>query len=302
MGEVRTVKGANCEEDIGLAAEAVLRAEHGPCVVFEDIPGCPKRLPPAAEHVCRHAPQHDARLSRSSHQMGAERRLSRGLPPGTAHHAARDRRGWPGAREHHDGRRRRRHQVPGAEMAREGRRPLYRHRHLQHHPRSGGELAQCRRLSRPGARQENCRHRHGSRPSRPHPPRQVIRARRAAAGGDGARRRSARLLLRRAGGALRRVRARPRRRAARPAGEDGARQGDRAAVPGQCRDRAGRLCAAGPHAMRKARSASGPATMPAACAQSRCSTSRRSTIATIRSCWACRRWARARTRWRAIAP
>src|SRR5467141_2721973 len=42
LGEVRTVKGANCEEDIGLAAEAVLRAEHGPCVVFEDIPGCPK--------------------------------------------------------------------------------------------------------------------------------------------------------------------------------------------------------------------------------------------------------------------
>src|SRR6266849_6015845 len=42
LGEVRTVKGANCEEDIGLAAEAVLRAEHGPCVVFEDIPDCPK--------------------------------------------------------------------------------------------------------------------------------------------------------------------------------------------------------------------------------------------------------------------
>src|ERR1700739_3502288 len=42
LAEVRTVKGANCEEDIGLAAEAVLRAEDGPCVVFEDIPGCPK--------------------------------------------------------------------------------------------------------------------------------------------------------------------------------------------------------------------------------------------------------------------
>jgi UbiD family decarboxylase len=40
LGEVRTVKGANCEEEIGLAAEAVLRAENGPCVVFEDIPGC----------------------------------------------------------------------------------------------------------------------------------------------------------------------------------------------------------------------------------------------------------------------
>src|SRR6267143_5494009 len=42
LGEVRTVKGANCEEDIGLAAEAVLRAENGQCVVFEDIPGCAK--------------------------------------------------------------------------------------------------------------------------------------------------------------------------------------------------------------------------------------------------------------------
>jgi 3-polyprenyl-4-hydroxybenzoate decarboxylase len=42
LGEVRTVRGASWQEDIGLAAEAVLRAEHGPCVVFEDIPGCPK--------------------------------------------------------------------------------------------------------------------------------------------------------------------------------------------------------------------------------------------------------------------
>src|SRR5882672_8717864 len=32
LGEVRTVR----------AAEAVLRAENGPCVLFEDIPGCPK--------------------------------------------------------------------------------------------------------------------------------------------------------------------------------------------------------------------------------------------------------------------
>src|SRR5471032_1936850 len=42
LGEVRNVKGASWQEDIGLAAEAVLRAEHGPCVVFDDIPGCPK--------------------------------------------------------------------------------------------------------------------------------------------------------------------------------------------------------------------------------------------------------------------
>ena len=42
LGEVRIVCGASWQEDIGLAAEAVLRAENGPCVVFEDIPGCPK--------------------------------------------------------------------------------------------------------------------------------------------------------------------------------------------------------------------------------------------------------------------
>jgi len=42
LGEVRTVKGASWQEDIGLAAEAVLREEDGPCVVFEDVPGCPK--------------------------------------------------------------------------------------------------------------------------------------------------------------------------------------------------------------------------------------------------------------------
>ena len=39
LGEVEYVKGANWQEDIGLAAEAVLREETGPCVVFEDVEG-----------------------------------------------------------------------------------------------------------------------------------------------------------------------------------------------------------------------------------------------------------------------
>ena len=42
LGELRHVKGASWQEDIGLAAEAVLREENGPCVVFDDVPGCPK--------------------------------------------------------------------------------------------------------------------------------------------------------------------------------------------------------------------------------------------------------------------
>src|SRR6266568_312731 len=42
LGEVRHVLGASWQEDIVLAAEAILRAEHGPCVVFDEVPGCPK--------------------------------------------------------------------------------------------------------------------------------------------------------------------------------------------------------------------------------------------------------------------
>jgi 3-polyprenyl-4-hydroxybenzoate decarboxylase len=42
LGEVREVKGASWQEDSGLAAEANLRAENGPCVIFDEVPGCPK--------------------------------------------------------------------------------------------------------------------------------------------------------------------------------------------------------------------------------------------------------------------
>lgn len=42
LGEVKHVSGVNWEEDIGLAAEAILRAENGPCVVFDEIKDSPK--------------------------------------------------------------------------------------------------------------------------------------------------------------------------------------------------------------------------------------------------------------------
>jgi len=42
LGEVRHIKGASWQEDMGLVAEAILRAEHGPCVVFDEVPGSPK--------------------------------------------------------------------------------------------------------------------------------------------------------------------------------------------------------------------------------------------------------------------
>ena len=42
LGEVRRISGASWQKDMGLVAEAILRAEDGPCVVFDDVPGCPK--------------------------------------------------------------------------------------------------------------------------------------------------------------------------------------------------------------------------------------------------------------------
>jgi UbiD family decarboxylase len=42
LGEVRHVNGATWQEDIGLAAEAILHAESGPCVIFDEVPGCSK--------------------------------------------------------------------------------------------------------------------------------------------------------------------------------------------------------------------------------------------------------------------
>jgi UbiD family decarboxylase len=42
LGEVRVVKGATWQEEIGMAAELVLHSDTAPAVVFDEIPGCPK--------------------------------------------------------------------------------------------------------------------------------------------------------------------------------------------------------------------------------------------------------------------
>ena len=152
LGEVRNVSGASWQEDIGLAAEAVLRAENGPCVVFDDIPGCPKgfrvllnMFAGTRRNMTLGFPDHLTKWELSDAYREAYLEEQKIIP-----HEIVERR--PGAGKHADGRRHRRHQISGADLAREGRRPLYRHRHLQHHPRSGGKLAQRRRLPRAGAR------------------------------------------------------------------------------------------------------------------------------------------------------
>jgi UbiD family decarboxylase len=42
LGEIRKVSGASWQEDIGMAAEIVLHSETAPCVIFDDVPGCPR--------------------------------------------------------------------------------------------------------------------------------------------------------------------------------------------------------------------------------------------------------------------
>ena len=42
LGEVRVVKGATWQDDIGPATEMVQHDENGPCLIFDEIPGFPK--------------------------------------------------------------------------------------------------------------------------------------------------------------------------------------------------------------------------------------------------------------------
>ena len=301
MGEVRHIEGATWQEDIGLVAEAILRAEYGPCVVFDNVPGCPKGF----------------RLLLNVF-AGKRRNMTLGLPDHLTKWELSD--AYREAYLKHP--RILRHEivetgpvleniitgdaidvtiVSGAGLAREGRRPLHRHRHLHHHARSGRGLAQRRRLSRAGARQGDRR-----LPDRQGPPwldasPEVLGQGRADARRDGARRRPRRVLLRRHRSPLRHLRARYRRRHARPTCQDDQGPIHGTALSGQRGDRARRLLPPGQDAHRgPVRRVDGPLRGRRR-RRCRCSTSRQSIIATIRSCTAFRRWAPAPTRCPATA-
>ncbi len=42
LGEVRIVKGASWQKEIGMAADLVMHSDDAPCLVFDEIPGFPK--------------------------------------------------------------------------------------------------------------------------------------------------------------------------------------------------------------------------------------------------------------------
>src|SRR5438874_9566580 len=42
LGEVRVVRGASWQEEIGVAADIVMHSDAAPCVIFDEVPGCEK--------------------------------------------------------------------------------------------------------------------------------------------------------------------------------------------------------------------------------------------------------------------
>jgi 4-hydroxy-3-polyprenylbenzoate decarboxylase len=42
LGELKTVRGASWQEEIGLATDVVVPPDDGPAVIFDEVPGCPQ--------------------------------------------------------------------------------------------------------------------------------------------------------------------------------------------------------------------------------------------------------------------
>ena len=42
LGEIRHVKGANWQQEIGMASELIQHSDNAPCVIFDEVPGCKK--------------------------------------------------------------------------------------------------------------------------------------------------------------------------------------------------------------------------------------------------------------------
>ena len=216
LGEVRNVKGASWQEDIGLAAEAILREENGPCVVFDEVPGCPKgfrvllnMFAGVRRNMTLGFPDHLTKWELSDafreaylqeqkpipHEIVDDGPIFENIITGDAIDVTK----FPSPVWH---------ELDGGRYIGTGTYSITRdpeedwlnagaYRAMVHDKTSVGMLM-------------------AAGPSRRDPLREIFQARRADAGGDGARRRSAVLLLRRAGGALRRVRDRRGRRPARP--------------------------------------------------------------------------------------
>ena len=138
-----------------MVAEMAARDETSPCFLFKDVPGTLKGSRLLVNFFG--GKRKNMTLGFPTHLNKFE--LSEGF---RVHYTARPqahpaeiRRDRPGDAERHHRRRDRRHAISGAAMARAGRRPLHRHRLLQHHARPGRRLDQLRHLPGHDPRRED---------------------------------------------------------------------------------------------------------------------------------------------------
>ena len=301
LGELKTVRGASWQEEIGLATDVVVPPDDGPAVIFDEVPGCPKGFRVIINTFA-----------------GKRRAMTFGFPQGLTKQDLSD------AYFAH-------YQTDAKHLApvfvdngpvfenivqkddidiEKFPTPIW-------HRNDGGRYigtgcysvtmdpdekwinAGCYRAMIQDKKSREPAH--GARQAWLHAPAKIFSQRREDADRAGARRRSAVFLHGRHRASLRRLRVRCGRRHAPQAGGSACA----ARSPG-CRFRpiprsSSKVFSTTTTASSKDRSASGPVTTPRTRAPSRCLRSKRSITATIRSFSACRPSAAARTRWRATA-
>ena len=170
LGELKHVRGASSEEDIGAITEMLDHAEESPCVLFDEIPNFEpgyRVLVNSMGSRKRQAVTLGLDPAEASHDRLLQfwRELLKGFAPippvvikrgSVQENILRD------------------NEVdlncfPGADLAPARRRPFHRHRERQHHARSRHRHHQRRHLSQPGLRQKQHRHpRRAAAPRRHH--------------------------------------------------------------------------------------------------------------------------------------
>ena len=148
LGEVKQVSGLTWQQDIGMVSGVAMHDDGAPCFVFEDVPGTiagsrvlVNFFGGKRKNMTLGFPTGLSKLELSegfrTNFMGPMKRI----PPKYVNDGPIFENVMTG--DDIDVTR-----FPGAEMARRRRRPLYRHRQLQRHPRSRRGLDQLRDLSR----------------------------------------------------------------------------------------------------------------------------------------------------------
>ena len=155
LGEVKDVSGLSWQQDIGMVAGVAMHDDSAPCFVFDHVPDTIEGsrvlvnfFGGKRKNMTLGFPAELTKLELSegfrTSFMGPMTRI----PPKYVNDG-------PIFENVMTRRRRRRHQISRAEMARGRRRPLHRHRQLQRHPRPGRGLDQLRHLPRDDPRRQD---------------------------------------------------------------------------------------------------------------------------------------------------